>query len=181
MRIVALVALLSLAVVLLGAVSLELGAASRDDEAMASSPFLIPAASGKDPTAPSIPDETREARSLGRPVFNWDRRPVAAPGIVGGAAPGLPRLTGIVIYSSGRLATFALPSSGRSVVAREGTRVGDLIVQAIQAGQVTVLGPDGLRVLRPSFDPHATLGAAPGGALGTLASPGAPTSTGFAR
>lgn len=181
MRTVPLAALLSLAAVLLGALGLELGTASRDDEAAPSSSLLTPAASRNDAPASSIPDETREARSLGRPAFNWDRRPVAAPRIVGDAAPDVPRLTGIVVQLSTRLATFALPDGGRLIVAREGTRVGSFTVQAIQAGQVTVLGPDGLRVLRPSIDPHATPGAVPGGALGAQASPGPPISTGFAR
>ena len=183
MRTVALAALLSLAVVLLGALGLDLGAASGDDAAVSLTPSSIPASPGAGRSMPPRPNAAWEATILERPLFNQDRRPVATPGVAGGPAPGLPRLAAVVVHPTGRTATFIPADGGKPVVAREGTRVGGFTVQAIQAGQVTVLGPDGVRVLRPSFDPRP----APAGTAGlALAAPGfpglpAPPPAGFTR
>lgn len=183
MRTVALAALLSLAVVLLGALGLELGAASRDDEAVGMAPSSIPASPSPRQAVPANLDAAWEATILGRPLFNRDRRPVAAPGVTGSAAPGLPRLAAVVVHPTGRTATFAPADGGKPVVAREGTRVGSFTVQAIQAGQVTVLGPDGVHVLHPSFDQRPASAGTSGLALGAPAFPGLPTppAAGFTR
>lgn len=93
------------------------------------------------------------ATVLARPLFRPDRRPPAAPGAAAGKAAELPRLTGIMIDGGGRRAIFA--DDRKPVVATEGDRVGVYMVQAIAPGQVTVYGPDGQRVLRPSFDPKS--------------------------
>lgn len=183
MRTVALAALLSLAVVLLGALGLEFGAASGDDEAVSLTPSNIPASPGFRRSMAVSPNGTWEAMILERPLFNRDRRPVATPGVAGGAAPGLPRLAAVVVHPTGRTATFVPADGGKPVVAREGTRVGGFTVQAIQAGQVTVLGPDGVRVLHPSFDQRPAPAGTSGLALGAPAFPGLPTPppAGFTR
>jgi hypothetical protein len=174
MRTVALAALLSLAVVLLGALGLEFGAASMGNEAVSLTPSNIPVSPGFSRSPPMSPNATWESMILERPLFNRDRRPVAARVVAGGAAPGLPRLAGIVIYPTGRMATFAPADGGKPVVAQEGARVGGFTIQAIQAGQVTVSGPDGVRVLRPSFDQRPAPAGKPGLALGLPAFPGLP-------
>lgn len=93
------------------------------------------------------------ATVLARPLFRPDRRPPAAPGAAAGKAAELPRLTGIMIDGGGRRAIFA--DDKRPIVASEGDRVGVYMVQAIAPGRVTVYGPEGERVLRPSFDPKS--------------------------
>ncbi len=183
MRTLALAALLSLAVVLLGALGLELGAASGNDAAVSLTPSSIPALPGARRSMPASPNAAWQATILERPLFNRDRRPVATPGVAGGQAPGLPRLAAVVVHPTGRTATFVPADGGKPVVAREGTRVGGFTVQAIQAGQVTVLGPDGVRVLRPSFDLRPVPAGTAGLALGAPAFPGLPTPppAGFTR
>lgn len=99
----------------------------------------------------------RIATLLARPLFNPDRRPVAGAASSGpGGAAELPRLTGILIGPTGRSAIFAGADERRPVVLREGGSLGAFTVRSITPTQVTVLGPAGPRVLRPSFD-----GAAP--------------------
>lgn len=100
---------------------------------------------------------------------------MAVPGVIGSAAPGLPRRAAVVVHPTGRTITFAPADGGNPVVAREGTRLGGFTVQAIQAGQVTVLGPDGVHMLHPAFDPCAVLAGIPGLPPGAPASPGLPT------
>ena len=48
--------------------------------------------------------------------------------------------------------------------------MGDYVVQAIAAGQVTLIGPDGVHVLRPSYD-----GAEAAAAPTLTAAPAAPS------
>ena len=90
------------------------------------------------------------ATVLARPLFAPNRRPAAG----GGAAPsGLPRITGILVDGGRRTVIFAAAEGGRPIVVGEGGEVAGFRVQSIESGQVTVLGSDGARVLRPSFDP----------------------------
>jgi hypothetical protein len=63
----------------------------------------------------------------------------------------LPRLSGIVVSGSHKLAIFA--GSGKPIVAEEGVRLGAYDVTAISDAGVTVVGPEGTTVLRPLFDP----------------------------
>lgn len=135
---------------------LELRGRPREGEA--TTPF--PAAS-LPPTAPSRPAGSdpgqaaqRVATSLARPLFSPSRRPPAAsPAMLGAAAPSLPRVAGVVITASGRRAIFATKNGAKPLVVGEGGQVGAFTVQSIRAGQVTVLGPEGERVLKPAFDP----------------------------
>ena len=93
---------------------------------------------------------------LSRPVFSATRRPRSVPAAVGAAVLGLPRLSGVLVAGSQRRAIFAAPTGGKAIVVAEGGRVGDYAVQSIAAGSVTLIGPDGPVVLRPTFDPSAT-------------------------
>lgn len=111
------------------------------------------------PSPPAAPVADWVHAILARPLLRRDRRPPAPPS--GAAAPGmaaLPRLSGVLISSTDRFAIFAA-ADGTLTVAREGARVGAYAVVAIGEGEVTVLGPDGRRVLRPRF---AQTGAAAG-------------------
>ncbi len=99
------------------------------------------------------------AAILARPLFSPGRRPAAAA-----PTAALPRLTGTILHGSDRSVIFAPIGGGKPVVAHEGTEVGGYKVQAIQAGSVTMSGPDGVHVLRPAFGPQST-------AIGTPALP----------
>lgn len=94
----------------------------------------------------------RVERILARPLFIENRRPPAAPATpVAGSPRSLPRLTGIVVSPAGGYAIFAGVESGKPIIVQEGGQVGGAVVEAVAAGQVTVRGPDGIVVLRPSF------------------------------
>ena len=95
------------------------------------------------------------ATILARPLFEPSRRPPAVEAAAGGAIAVLPRVTGVLVGPTGRSVIFAGSGNGRPLVAREGTRVGPFTVQSIDIGAVTILGPDGPRVLHPSFDTAA--------------------------
>lgn len=99
-------------------------------------------------------DHTREwvTIALARPLFSPNRRPAAdLAGAVGGSPAGLPRLAGIVVGPLGRSAIFAV-DGGKPIVVQEGGRVAAYLVKSIEAEEVRLLGPDGARVLSPSFE-----------------------------
>jgi hypothetical protein len=105
------------------------------------------------PAARGEPSESRDERLgiiLARPLFSPDRRPAASGAR---SVSGLPRLAGIVVTGSRKVAIFAAPSGGKPVVADEGGRLGAYDVRAINEDGVTVVGPEGALVLRPIFDP----------------------------
>lgn len=88
---------------------------------------------------------------LARPLFSPDRRP-AATGVADAGAnlPGLPRLTGILVGPFGRRAIFAAPDS-KPIVVSEGDLVATYRITGIDTEQVRLTGPQGARVMRPSF------------------------------
>ena len=61
-------------------------------------------------------------------------------------------MAGILISPGDKSVIFAGGAGGKPVVAREGGRVGAYQVQSIEVGRVTVVGPEGVRVLSASFD-----------------------------
>ena len=91
------------------------------------------------------------ATMLARPLFTPDRRPAEAGG---DATTGLARLTGVVVTAAGKTAIFAGSVDGRPLVVPEGARIGQYVVASIEADAVTIIGPDGRRVLHPTFDPN---------------------------
>lgn len=109
------------------------------------------------------------AQSLARPLFSPDRRPApaSAAGADGDRGAEPPRLTGILITSAGRQAIFAVGE--RSLVVREGGGIGAFLVQGISGDQVTLTGPAGSRLLRPSYSPAGADKAAARPAAGTAA------------
>lgn len=96
----------------------------------------------------ALPGAIRAAQAtlLQRPLFSPSRRPPPAAAVAAPDRHGPPRLAGVLIAPSGRRAIFA-----DRVVVAEGGALGRYTVQAIEAGQVTLLGPDGPQVLRPAF------------------------------
>ncbi len=124
---------------------------------------------GDEQTAPPVPVRTQAnpgpaasadpvgawtTAILARPLFNPDRRPEAAtsstPKAERHGEP--PRLAGILV-STGRSQAIFAPGDGedRSIVAVEGSVIGGWKVTAIHAGDVQLSGPDGTRIVRPSY------------------------------
>lgn len=154
------------AIAIVGAAALAFGAVA------ASEPWTLPptdAAPIPSPSAISAPanpgpprrfdpelDQALLDRLLARPLFREGRRPaVDAP--LGAAATDadLPRLAGVLVSSQARSAIFAPSADGKPVVVGVGGSVSAFRVQAIEAGQVTMVGANGsMRVLRPGFDPR---------------------------
>lgn len=152
-------------------VGLELaGKVADDDGMMASSQRPDSVTPSRPVVPPAVPIDPPVLVDgiLVRPLFASTRRPtVDAPS---GPAPmpaSLPRLTGIMVDGATRSAIFAATGGGRPIVVQEGGRVGGYTVQSIDAGQVTLDGPGGSQVLRPSFD------ARPQSAANVPAIPGA--------
>lgn len=107
------------------------------------------------PDSPAIsqPPDQRSAwfrEILARPLFSPDRKPVAANAR---SAAGLPRLTGIVVTGTRRVAIFAGSSGGHPTVVEAGSEIGVYHVMDIADGTVTVAGPEGTTVIKPVFDP----------------------------
>jgi len=148
------VVLATIAAALIGTISLELFASSGEAKATITSTAkqhrpMLPQ------QAPDQQDRKQEwvATILARPLFSRDRRPLAAPGqSIAVAATGVPRLTGILISPLGKTAIFAAVDGGKPIVVSEGSHLGRFVVQSIDVGQVTIIGPEGQDMLRPSFD-----------------------------
>ena len=140
--------------VLMAALALAWGAELTLGERAASMP--VPVAPAPVATKAGVePDRAPgwAATALARPLFNPDRRPVAPPPAAAAAtAPAeLPRLSGVMVTPAGRRAIFAGPANGRPVTVAEGQRIGLFLVNKIETGAVTLLGPDGPRRITPHF------------------------------
>lgn len=86
---------------------------------------------------------------VARPLFSPDRRPTATDAH---SVRGLPRLTGIIVNGTRRIAIFAAASGGAGTVVEAGSRVGAYEVKDVTDAGVTVVGPEGVTVIRPIFD-----------------------------
>jgi hypothetical protein len=89
---------------------------------------------------------------LARPLFSPDRR-LAEPTALSGPAAAdqdIPRLTGIIIGPTGARAIFD-DGSGRPKIAAEGDSLGRFRLGTIAPGEVSLITPEGTRVLRPRF------------------------------
>jgi hypothetical protein len=159
---------LSVFAVALGALLTWVLVAPQDDPA-APSPTNPPPVQAQAPSVPSLgilSDLTSTV--LARPLFSPDRR-LAPPGLaipVVEAAEDLPRLAAVIVGPSGGLAIFE-DASGRPHVAAEGDSLGHFKVGAIAPGLVSLITPEGERVLRPKYATPASTpiaqNAAPGG------------------
>jgi hypothetical protein len=94
-----------------------------------------------------------QASSLARPLFSRSRRPPAETRQVAAAAAAVtvPRLTGVLVGPFGASAVFMVSGSDKPVTVQEGDQMGAYRIRRITPGEVVVDGPDGERVLRPSF------------------------------
>ncbi len=108
-------------------------------------------------TTPRVPDQHAAwlTEIMARPLFSPDRHPVEI------GVRGLPRLTGVVVAGSKRVAIFAGPSNGRPIVAQAGAHVGPYEVRIVADDGVTVVGPEGISLIRPVFDPKQPAASAP--------------------
>ena len=115
------------------------------------------------------------AMILARPVFSQTRRPKEEPGqpAPAAAAPaaGLPRMSAILINGETRSAIF--DSNGKTTVLSEGGRLGAFTIQSIEPQKVTLIGPDGKRVVRTAFSNEAPPAPGPAG-FPALMPPGLP-------
>jgi len=150
-----------------GIIALELGRRLPDSDLVvpATAPLSAPAAPVSTPAADADNAGRRVVEVLARPLFSPGRRPAAQAAAAPPAAVApLPRMTGVIVTPAGRRAIFA-NGTGKPVVVMEGERIGVYSVQSIEAGRVTLAGPDGQRVVAPAFDlkPAArAAGPAPG-------------------
>ncbi len=177
MRIAAFMALLGTAA-LIGVLAVELRSLSVDDQPaiLAPTPLRIqshPAA------APSGVQRDAMAAILARPLFSPGRRPAALPTASAALPAALPRLSGTIVHGADRSVIFVPASGGKPLVAHEGAVVGGYTVQAIQAGRVTLAGPDGVHVLWLAFGPQSP--AVRSNAVGTPALPPGIASTSAQR
>lgn len=98
------------------------------------------------PHAPAEAPAVWRAILLDRPVFSPDRRPPSVPAAASPGERSLPRLAGVLIGPTQRRAIFA----GGAVLA-VGDALGPWRIGEIEEGSVTVLGPQGVQVLRPAY------------------------------
>jgi hypothetical protein len=148
------IVLATIAVALIGTIGFELDAGVGEGNAKTAA-FAKP----HNPTLPQQASDPQDrgqewvATILARPLFSRDRRPLTTPGQnATAAATGMPRLTGILVSPFGRTAIFAAADGGKPIVVSEGSHIGRYVVQSIDVGQVTMIGPEGERMLRPAFD-----------------------------
>jgi hypothetical protein len=85
---------------------------------------------------------------LARPLFRVGRRPPSPDEV---PAESLPRLSAVLVSENGKRLIFSGAAGGRQIVAAEGDHIGLYIVRSIVAGQAVVWGPEGSRIIRPSF------------------------------
>ena len=141
-----------LALVLSGTLAWELDASDPPQEAVRSP---SPLAAGPGAAIATAPDRAAEVQTvLGRPLFDPRRRPASQPNAPATPPPSpasVPRVSGVLVSAAGRSAIFSLPGNEKALVAHEGGQVGGFTVQSISSGQVTLLGPDGTTVLRPTL------------------------------
>ncbi len=89
---------------------------------------------------------------LARPLFRQDRRPLAAAVVADDAPVPLPRLSAIIVTTSGAAAIFD-DGSGKPLVLRAGGAVAGYTVKRVGPDSVLLVSATGNKVLRPQFGP----------------------------
>ena len=146
----ALPAVIGLAGVLVATFVLHYQSPRPEDAALPPSPIVSSAGSGGPTSKVTTNVQALVDTILTRPLFNPGRRPAA---ITASGAPGaLPRLSAVLVSSHGKSVIFAGEANGKPLILAEGSRIGVYTVQSIGYGQVTMLGPSGLQVIRPAPD-----------------------------
>jgi general secretion pathway protein N len=92
------------------------------------------------------------ASVLARPLFDPSRRPPAAVSQAPAIPVEIPRLSGIMITSTEKMAVFS-PAAGSPIIVAVKSQLGPFTVLAITGDSVTLNGPDGVVVLRSKFSP----------------------------
>ena len=131
----------------------------QDDTLSAVSIPSSPAIPARTQAVPAADTQARVNGILARPLFAATRRPPPAASIAAKGPAALPRLTAVLVSRRGKTVIFAGGPDIKPISLGEGGRIGTYVVQSIGAGQATLLGPDGVRILRPMYD-GAALGAA---------------------
>lgn len=126
------------ALVLAGALGLELAGAPQDDPPP---PALIETSASPAPSLPPLPVADWAAAVLLHPLFDPTRNPPPGP-----ADTPLPRLTAVITTPDRRLAIFQ-PAEGQSVSVSEGGSLGGYAVQSISTRQVILEGPKGQAII----------------------------------
>jgi len=159
------IALAIIAALLGGTVALELSTSAPEavtpDHAATARPQAGATETADKTKAAAVADHTPDwvETSLARPLFAPERRPAeevaSATPTSGASADGPPRLAAVLVSPSERRAIFAPPGDAKPIIVGEGATVAGFSVQSIEAGQVTLLGPDGApRTLLPTYDPN---------------------------
>ena len=93
---------------------------------------------------------------LARPLFSVSRKPPkAAAAKASASGPGMPRLSGIMIFAGVKRAIFAPEGGGKPLVLEEGASLDDTSIRTIQPGQVILASGE---VLRPAYDKNRVPG-----------------------
>lgn len=153
-----------LAVLTLGLSALVVLEIPREDgaaEALAVPPRTV----RSDPPAPAplLVDHTdqRVGAILARPFVSRSRRLAETASAAASGPAGLPRLSGILVSPHRKAAIFAGAAELKPIIAAEGGRVGDYVVEAIAPDRVTLRGPEGEKVLHPVYEADAAAASAP--------------------
>jgi hypothetical protein len=121
-------------------------------------------------TVPAAHDRSAElATILARPLFQPDRRP--APEAA--ASPKLGRLAGIIVSGTEKRLIFAGSSGGGPIVVKEGDHLDADVVQSISDEHAALSGPNGVKIITPSFDAKGPSPAHPAPAETTEKKPAA--------
>jgi len=155
---------------LIATVGWEIDSAREPGAAPGAAPSARRTAAASKPVAPAAESQAGRwaATALARPLFSPDRRP-STDAVAAGDQPL--KLQGTIVVPPARLAIFAPPGGGKSVVVHERDRMGALGIDAIRPGEVSATGPSGQVVFhlgrgstveRPAFQPP-TLSHSQGG------------------
>jgi hypothetical protein len=128
-------------------VAWEIGGAPEPDAASGAVPLAWRATSTVKAAAPAAADQAGRwaATVLARPLFSPSRRP-SADAVAAGDQPL--KLQGTILVPPARLAIFAPPGGGKSVIVHERDRMGALGIDQILPGEVAATGPEGRVVFR---------------------------------
>lgn len=146
-----LMALDCIAVALVGLLLLELHFATEPPDVPAqrsASPTQLTQTRNISASQPMVP--AWRDTMLGRPLFDPTRRPPAAATEDTATSEEIPRLSGIMVTPTEKIAVFS-PAMGAPIVVNQNSRFGVFTVLAIAADGVTISGPHGIVVLRSDF------------------------------
>lgn len=140
---------------LVGFIAHELTSSHTDAADMGAPSYLNEATYSRTSANHFSPDPGRIRKlaqiALDRPLFVENRRPVTIQISSAGSTLSLPRLTGVIATPTSRRALFVVADE-RPLALQEGAQIGAYTVQAITAGAVTVSGPEGLQIIRPTLN-----------------------------